>query len=427
MSLPILSYKDRQALIAKALLAQPGIETCSAWELKKVLAEFVGQEYEGSDLSLQAKQDLARSLYNTMRGLDILEDLVEDPDITEIMVNGPDQIFIEKEGRVSKAPLAFDDADHLLRMIHRCFGRANRNISEQKPLGALRFEDGSRMQAVLPPASPDGPALSLRRFRNFRPQLKELVQRDSLTPELAKFLSTAVKQRKNIFVSGGTGSGKTSFLNALSGAIPKNSRVITIEDTAELDLQGVPNLLRLEAREAGPEGKGGLSLESLIRAALRLRPDRIIVGEVRGEEAYAMIEAMRSGHPGSMSSGHANSPEDMLDRLALLLLLRLDLPWIAVRRMLYSSLDYIVHLERLSSGKRQVHSVVAPQVRTETDCFLSPVFTRNEKGQLVRVGRGVCKPQSPATSLAGLETAKGPMHVWSAQPDPPVAHSRRPL
>lgn len=385
MSYPVLSYKDRQALIAKALLSQPGIETCSSWELKRVLAEFVGQEYEGSDLSLQAKQDMARSLYNTMRGLDILEDLVEDPEITEIMVNGPDQIFVEKEGRVSKAPLAFDNGDHLLRMIHRCFGRANRNISEQKPLGALRFEDGSRLQAVLPPASPDGPALSLRRFRNFRPQLKELVQRDSLTPELASFLSVAVKQRKNIFVSGGTGSGKTSFLNALSGAIPKDSRVITIEDTAELDLQGVPNLLRLEAREAGPDGKGALSLETLIRAALRLRPDRIIVGEVRGEEAYAMIEAMRSGHPGSMSSGHANSPEDMLDRLALLLLLRLDLPWVAVRRMLYSSLDYIVHLERLSSGKRQVHSVVAPQVRSETDCLLIPLFTRDERGRLVRV------------------------------------------
>lgn len=382
MSPSPLSYKDRQALIAKALLAQPGIEACSDDELKRVLAEFVGKEYEGSDLSLKAKQDLARSLYNTMRGLDILQDLLEDAAITEIMVNGPDQIFIEKEGRVSQAPLAFDDQDHLLRMIHRCFGRANRNINEQKPLGSLRFADGSRMQAVLPPASPDGPALSLRRFRNFRPQLKELVLRDSLTAELASFLATAVKERKNIFISGGTGTGKTSFLNALSGAIPPDTRVITIEDTAELDLQGVPNLLRLEAREPGPDGKGALSLESLIRAALRLRPDRIIVGEVRGEEAYAMIEAMRSGHPGSMSSGHANSPEDMLDRLALLLLLRLDLPWAAVRHMLYSSLDYIVHLERLPNGKRQVHSLVAPQVKGEDNLSLVPLFVRDQEGKL---------------------------------------------
>lgn len=382
MSPSPLSYKDRQALIAKALLAQPGIEACSDDELKKVLAEFVGKEYEGSDLSLKAKQDLARSLYNTMRGLDILQDLLEDAAITEIMVNGPDQIFIEKGGRVSQAPLAFDDQDHLLRMIHRCFGRANRNINEQKPLGSLRFADGSRMQAILPPASPDGPALSLRRFRNFRPQLKELVLRDSLTAELASFLATAVKERKNIFISGGTGTGKTSFLNALSGAIPPDTRVITIEDTAELDLQGVPNLLRLEAREPGPDGKGALSLESLIRAALRLRPDRIIVGEVRGEEAYAMIEAMRSGHPGSMSSGHANSPEDMLDRLALLLLLRLDLPWAAVRHMLYSSLDYIVHLERLPNGKRQVHSLVAPQAKGEDNLSLVPLFVRDQEGKL---------------------------------------------
>lgn len=408
-----LNYKDRQALIAKALLAQPGIEACSELELKTALAEFVGQEFEGSDLSLEGKQELARALYHTMRGLDILEDLMEDTAITEIMVNGPKHIFVEKEGRVSKYPLTFDDEDHLLRMIHRCFGRANRNINEQKPLGSLRFPDGSRLQAVLPPASPDGPALSLRRFSNFRPQLKELVQRDSLTPELANFLAKAVKKRKNIFVSGGTGTGKTSFLNALSAAIPKESRVITIEDTAELDLQGVPNLLRLEAREAGPDGKGALSLESLIRVALRLRPDRIIVGEVRGEEAYAMIEAMRSGHPGSMSSGHANSPADMLDRLALLLLLRLDLPWQAVRHMLFASLDYIVHLERLASGKRQVHSVSAPQLKGETTCSLVTLFARNDQGQLKRLYQPLSELQPPAPGLR-LKSSLQPRRLRSS-------------
>jgi pilus assembly protein CpaF len=383
-----MTYQERQALIAKALLRYPGLENLSDAKLLAALAEFVAAEYEGSSLSLEEKRLLSRDLFHTMRGLDILEELLADPSISEIMVNGPKQIFIEKEGRIEKSDLQFDDSDHLMRMINRCFGRANRNISEQKPLGTLRFPDGSRLQAVLPPASPDGPALSLRRFKNFKPSLSELIRRESLTPQAAAYLKNAVIQKENIFISGGTGSGKTSFLNALSAEIPRKSRVITIEDTAELDLQNVDNLLRLEAREAGPDGKGELSLETLIRTALRLRPDRIIVGEVRGEEAYAMIEAMRSGHPGSMSSGHANNPEDMLDRLALLLLLRLDLPWEAVLRMLYSSLDLIVHLERLSSGLRRVHSIVRPQLDLQGQGYLETVFQRSPDGQLIYTAKG---------------------------------------
>lgn len=378
------NYKQRQALIAQALIQQPGLENLSDAQLRTGLAKFIGKVFEGQAFSLERKKLLTDELFHTMRGLDILDRLLEDPEISEIMVNGPKNIFIEKAGRIQPIALTFDDEDHLLRVINRCFGRANRNINEQRPLAGLHFPDGSRLQAVIPPASPDGPALSLRRFNNFTPTFQELVRLDSLTPQAANYLKQAVRDRQNIFVCGGTGSGKTSFLNALSAAIPRQSRVITIEDTVELNLRTVDNLLRLEAREAAPDGRGEISLETLITTALRLRPDRIIVGEVRGREAYPMIEAMRTGHPGSMSSGHANSPEDMLDRLALLLLLRLDLPWQAVQRMLYQAIDLLVHLERLASGKRQVHSIVRP-VWTETDRpALHVLFRRNAKGILVQ-------------------------------------------
>lgn len=377
----VTTYKDRQAFLAKALLQYPGLETLEDNLLKSQLASFVAEELEGTTYSLEAKQDLSLKLFHTMRGLDILEELLADPAITEIMVNSVDQIFIEKEGRLERVNLKFDDEDHLMRMINRCFARANRTISEQKPIASLRFKDGSRLQAVIPPINPDGPALSIRRFKAFNPSLKELIKRDSLSPEAAMYLHKAVENKQNIFVSGGTGTGKTSFLNALSKAIPRNERIVTIEDTAELDLNASENLLRLEAREPGSDGKGEVNLEDLIRTALRLRPDRIIVGEVRGQEAYAMIEAMRSGHPGSMSTGHANSPEDMIERLGLLLLLRLDLPWQAVLRMIYSSLDIIVQLERLASGKRQVQSINTLNESFE-DFKVKTIFERQKSGQL---------------------------------------------
>lgn len=384
-----MTYRERQALVAEALIEHAGLENLKDRELLPALAEFVGEKYQGSNFSLSEKHKLSLQLFHTMRGLDILEPLLSDSSISEIMVNGPNDIFIEKSGKLEKIALRFDDQEHLLRMISRCFGRANRNISEQKPIGSLRFEDGSRLQAVLPPISTIGPVLSIRRFHSFKPCLSELIRLKSLTPEAANYLAAAVKERKNIFVSGGTGSGKTSFLNALSAAIPYNTRVITIEDTAELDLQGIENLLRLEAREPGPDGEGAIDLESLIRLALRLRPDRIIVGEVRGKEAYAMIEAMRSGHPGSMSSGHANSPKDMIERLAMLLLLRLNLPWEAILRMLYNTLDLIVHLERLPNGLRQVHCIVAPYVHEQSDFRLKILYQRDYLGRLERLAEEV--------------------------------------
>lgn len=386
------SYNERLQQIEELLVLKPSLNEAPEQLLRAEITRYVAARYEGSRLGLREKSQLSFDLYATMRGFDILQELVEDPEISEIMVNGPERIFIEKNGRLERLPLAFDSKDHLLRVIRRCFGQGNRVINEERPIASLRFPDGSRLQAVLPPASPDGPALSLRRFTGFTPNLDELVRRHSLSPEARVFLEKAVRQKENIFISGGTGSGKTTFLNALSGAIPPSERILTIEDTAELNLQNSPNLLRLEARAPGPDGNGEVSLIDLIRAALRLRPDRIIVGEVRGEEAYSMIEAMHSGHPGSMSTGHADSPEDMLERLALLLLMSVHLPWEAVTRLLSSALNLIVQLERTESGLRRVASIVRPQ-KSDDGCFhLLTLFRRNAAGELLRCrkpGEGV--------------------------------------
>lgn len=379
-----LPYRERQHLIESALEENPRLEKLNPAGLRSALALFVASRFEGTDKSFLEKRELTESLIHTMRGMDILQPLIDDPEVSEIMVNGANHVFIERKGKIEKCPVAFDSDEHLQRVISRAFGRANRLINEQRPIASLRFQDGSRLQAVLPPASPDGPALSLRRFGQLKPDLSELVRRNSLSAEAARYLEIAVIQRKNIFISGGTGSGKTTFLNALSAAIPREERVITIEDTAELDLRNVDNLLRMEAREPGPDGEGEISLEMLIRAALRLRPDRIIVGEVRGYEAYAMIEAMRTGHPGSMSTGHADSPQGMAERLALLLMRSLQLPWAQIMQILCRTLDLIVQLVRDISGERQVSVIGVPSCDENGNFHLRPLFSRVPGGPLVK-------------------------------------------
>lgn len=374
-----MRYRERQSLIAEAISRRPGIERLPSSGLQRELAGFIAEKYRGSRLGLDEKRKLTQELIDAMRGLDILEALMRDPEITEIMVNAPDRIFVERSGIIEQSPLNFDDSEHLKSVLIRCFGRANRLLNEQRPIASLRFPDGSRLQAMLPPASPLSPAMSLRRFTGIRADMAELVKRKSLTEEAAEFLCQEVRRKQNIFISGGTGSGKTTFLNALSTVIPPGERIVTIEDTLELRLPTLKNVLRLEAREAAPDGKGAISLEDLIRSALRLRPDRIIVGEVRGHEAYAMLEAMQSGHPGSMSTGHANSPEAMLERLALLLLLRCELPWSALLRMLCGSLDYLVQLERSGQGRRQLRGIYKPMMRGEHQIICLPIFERENK------------------------------------------------
>ena len=354
----LLNYKEQQAFIRK-IVTQHNAETLAdSAVLKQIIVNEVRRRSRGAKLSLQQQSDMVDLIYNAMTGLDVLQPYFEDPDITEIMVNRPDEIYIERHGQMQQMDLRFDSREHLANVISRFFGRANKVIHERSPIADMRLPDGSRVHAVLPPAAPDGPILSIRRFTGILPRMSALVANGTLTQREADLLRTAVVDRQSIFISGGTASGKTTMLNALAAYIPPHERIVTIEDAAELELSGKHNLVRLEARKAGFDESGAITLTDLIRSSLRLRPDRIIVGEVRGKETYDMIQAMQTGHPGSMSTGHGNCPVDMLDRLSLFLMTASDLPWEASRRMVASALDLMVHLRRDSTGQRRVEAII---------------------------------------------------------------------
>lgn len=370
MMLP--DYATRQLLMSRVVRLQ-GVEV-NEQTLKKGILQVVLDYYSGSKLALLDLQLIVDQLYAGMRGLDILQPLLDDPEITEIMVNGPAHIFVEKKGQIQASAIRFDHAEHLSGVICRYFGQANRLINEKHPVEDLRLANGSRLHAVLPPVAPEGPVLSVRKFTGIKPNLSELENRGSITHAQSKLLTDAVRNRQNIFISGGTSTGKTTFLNALSGCIPPFDRVITIEDAAELDLQGLSNWVRLEARPPSPEGRDEISMSDLIRAALRMRPDRILVGEVRGREVFPMLQAMNTGHPGSMSTGHANSALDMLNRLGLMVLLEVNLPWEAVVRLISQALQLIVQLERTSDGTRQVAEIMQINPASSGQFRLTPAL-----------------------------------------------------
>lgn len=354
----IPDYATRQRLLSRVIQLQDAESAPDDPKaLKRLILNVVLEHYSSTRLGLVEIQTIVERLYAAMRGLDLLQPLMEDDAVTEIMVNGPKQIFIERGGRILPWEDRFDHAEHLTAMISRFFGLANRLINERHPIGDMRLPDGGRLHAVLPPAAPEGPVLSIRKFTGIRPDIDALLAGRFLTPDMASLLADAVRNRRNIFISGGTGTGKTTFLNALTSYIPAEERVVTIEDSAELDLQNQPNQVRLEARPPAPDGSGELTLSDLIRSALRMRPDRILVGEVRGREVFPMLQAMNTGHPGSMSTGHANSAQEMLQRLGLLVLLEVSLPWDAIVRLVSTALDLIVQLERTPDGQRRVAEI----------------------------------------------------------------------
>ena len=278
---------------------------------RQAIGQAVAERYSGTRLGLAERQQYSEQLFHALRGLDLLQPLMDDPEVTEIMVNGPDQVFFERVGRLQSSDIRFDSQQHLQDVISNFFSRGNRLLNESRPIADMRLPGGARAHAVLPPIAPDGPVLSIRKFTGIRPDLDVLVHGGAISPEGATFLRSSVRARKSIFISGGTGTGKTTLLNALSGCIDPGERIITIEDAAELNLQGLENQVRLEARSmAGTTGS--VTISDLIRASLRMRPDRIIVGEVRGGEAFDMLSAMNTGHHGSLSTGHGNSCSDML-------------------------------------------------------------------------------------------------------------------
>lgn len=311
-------------------------------------------EMKEAYISLKDKEVIRTKVFNSIRRLDELQELLDDDSITEIMINGECNIFIERNGRISMWDRTFESKQKLLSIIQQMISKSNRMINESSPIVDSRLPDGSRVNVVLSPVAINGPIVTIRKFPKESITMDKLIEYGAISETVAIFLRALVISGYNIFISGGTGSGKTTFLNALSNYIPKDERIITIEDSAELQIKNVPNLVRLEARNSNVEGKNQISIRDLIKSALRMRPDRIIVGEVRDEAAIDMLQAMNSGHDGSLSTGHANSSIDMLNRLETLVLMGTDIPLIAVRKQIASAIDIIIHLGRLRDKSRKV-------------------------------------------------------------------------
>lgn len=327
-------------------------------EIYRQIDDLILEETRNRYVSLRRKEALRTELFNSIRKLDILQELIDDDSVTEIMVNGTEGIFLERNGRLLCWEKKITSKEKLEDMVQQIAGHCNRIVNESVPVADARLSDGSRVSLVLPPVALNGPVITIRRFPKNPIHMDRLVELGAVTTEAAAFLRALVRSGYNIFISGGTGSGKTTFLNALSDFIPKEERIITIEDNAELQIQGAENLVRLEARQANTEGKNSVTIRDLIKASLRMRPDRIVVGEVRGEEALDMIQSMNTGHDGSLSTGHANSPRDMLSRLETMILMAMELPLSAIRRQIASAVDILIHLGRMRDRSRKVMEIV---------------------------------------------------------------------
>lgn len=323
-------------------------------EVRRLVDQCI-MEYKGTtELPLPARIKLRKELFNTVRRMDVLSEFLEDESVTEIMINGYDNIFIERSGRIYKVDQTFENEERLASIIQQIVAGCNRIVNEAVPIVDARLADGSRVNVVLPPISLNGPTMTIRKFPKEKMTMERLIEVGALSEDAAEFLERLVKARYNIFVSGGTGAGKTTFLNALSDYIPQQERVITIEDSAELQLKNVVNLVRLESRNSNVEGTNAVTIRELIKSSLRMRPDRVIVGEVRDAAAIDMLAAMNTGHDGSLSTGHANSSGDMITRLESMVLMGMELPLEAVRRQIASAVDVIIHLGRLRDGSRKV-------------------------------------------------------------------------
>lgn len=351
-------------------------------EIEELITQVVFEQSRQCYISVTEKQEIIKKVFNSMRRLDIIQPLIDDKSITEIMINGPNNIFIEKNGQIHKLNIAFENQRKLENIIQSIVSRVNRTINEASPIVDARLKDGSRVNALLPPIALDGPILTIRKFPEKPMTVENLIELGSLTAEAADVLKRMVKAKYNIFISGGTGSGKTTFLNALSNYIPSDERIITIEDSAELQIVNIPNLVRLETRDANIEGKGQITMRDLIKTSLRMRPDRIIVGEVRGPEALDMLQAMNTGHDGSLSTGHANSAKDMLSRLETMVLTAASLPLDAIRKQIASALDIIIHLARMRDRSRKVLEITEILGVRDGEIELNPLYVFEEEGEI---------------------------------------------
>ncbi|WP_375163057.1 CpaF family protein [Paenibacillus sp. SC116] len=344
-------------------------------------------------LTSQEMNSIVMRVFHSFRGLDALQPLVDDPLVTEIMINGHQEIFIERDGRMEQLDMEFENREKLEDIIQAIVSQVNRVVNESSPIVDARLSDGSRVHVVLPPIALKGPTVTIRKFPTQPMTMDDLVRRGAITAEASELLKTLVQAKYNIFISGGTGSGKTTFLNALSQYIPSSERVITIEDAAELQIITVPNLVGLETRNANTEGKGAIPMRDLIRASLRMRPNRVVVGEVRGAEALDMLQAMNTGHDGSLSTGHANSARDMMSRLETMVLSGASLPLPVIRQQISSALDIVVHLARVRDGSRKVLEISEVIGMEGGEIVLFPLYTFDEEGEVDGVvhGKLACK------------------------------------
>lgn len=350
-------------------------------ELLNTIDEILMNKSREKYIGLQDKISLRRDIFNSIRRLDVLQDIIEDPTITEIMVNGVKDIFVERNGTIYRSSKCFESEEKLEDVVQQIVSHSNRIVNASNPIVDSRLSDGSRVNIVLPPIALDGPVITIRRFPENPFTIDQLIEYESITPEAAEFLKKLVIAKYNIFISGGTGSGKTTFLNVLSNYIPSSERIITIEDSAELQLRGIANLIRMEVRNGNTEGNNQITIRDLIKTSLRMRPDRIIVGEVRDESAIDMLQALNTGHDGSLSTGHANSPADMLNRLEALVLLGADIPLLAVRRQIASAIDIVVHLGRLRDKSRRVLEITEVLDMKNDDIVLNPLYRFTEEGE----------------------------------------------
>ncbi len=350
-------------------------------EIKDMIDELIIAQSKELLIGIRDRGRLRQELFYSIRKLDILQELIDDTEVTEIMINGTDEIFIEKAGQIINYGMKFESKEKLEDVIQRIAAGCNRTVNEASPIVDARLENGSRVNVVLSPVALNGPILTIRRFPDKAIGMEDLRAFGSITEEADGFLNKLVKAKYNIFISGGTGSGKTTFLNALSAYIPQDERIITIEDNAELQIRNIPNLVRMETRNANVEGCKPISIRDLIKTSLRMRPDRIIVGEVRGEEAIDMMQCLNTGHDGSMSTGHANSSADMLSRLETMILMGMELPLMAIRQQIASGLDIIIHLGRLRDKSRKVLEISEVEGMEDGQIKLRPLYEFEERGK----------------------------------------------
>ena len=381
-------------------------------ELEKKVEEITLNRIGSQYCSIDQKVSIVQQVYSSIRGFGLLDSIISDDTITEVMINGPENVFIEQGGRLFKLDKQFESQRKLEDVIQRIVGLAGREVNQANPICDTRLPDGSRVNVVLPPIALCGPTVTIRKFSKTPMTIERLIQYGSITQEIADKLQLLVKAKYNIFISGGTGSGKTTFLNALSNYIPKDERVITIEDSAELQITGVQNLVSLETRNANASGAGQITIRDLIKSSLRMRPERIVVGEVRGGEALDMLQAMNTGHDGSLSTGHANSTEDMLSRLETMVLQgAAGLPLEAIRQQIASAVDIILHLSRLRDKSRKTMEITEVVGYENGQIILNPLykFEEDENSTLDKVSGKLNRTANPMKNdfklrLAGIKT-----------------------